>query len=99
MRTWRYRRRNTGGKRPVMVVQNNYGNLYSPTVIVAPITSTKRPSQATHVGIQLQKPSTILTEQLTTISKKQLIGTPIHYANHDTLLQVDHALTISLGIK
>lgn len=88
-----------GGKRPCIVVQNNYGNIYSPTVIVAPITSTKGPTQATHVSITLQKESTILTEQLTTIKKESLKGPRLYYANHDDLLKLDHALAISLGIR
>ena len=88
-----------GGNRPVMIVQNNYGNIYSPTVIVAPITSTKGPTQPTHVEIELQKPSIVLTEQLTTIPKHRLKGTRLYYANHDTLLRIDHALAISIGIQ
>lgn len=88
-----------GGKRPVMIVQNNYGNIYSPTVIVAPITSTKGPTQPTHLEIKLHKPSIVLTEQLTTIPKTKLEGNRLYYANHNTLLKLDHALAISIGIR
>ena len=57
-----------GGHRPVLIVQNDAGNQYSPTVIVAAITSQKKPTQPTHVclkGVEiLPKDSMVLMEQI-----------------------------------
>lgn len=67
-----------GGIRPVLVVQNNVGNTYSPTVIAAAITSknTKKPLP-THINIKhrdgLPRNSTILLEQVRTLDKTRLI--------------------------
>ena len=59
--------------RPVVVIQNDIGNRYSPNVIVATITSKKRKKLVTHIDIDLEKSSTILCEQIYTIKKEQLI--------------------------
>ena len=92
-----------GGVRPVLVVQNNVGNKYSPTIIVAAVTSQKNKANLpTHVEIAadgngLSKNSVVLLEQLRTIDKKRLkerIGT----INQDRLPDVDEALGVSLGI-
>ena len=67
-----------GGVRPVLVVQNDVGNKYSPTIIVAAITSKKNKADLpTHVAIDadgngLSKNSIILMEQLRTIDKRRL---------------------------
>ena len=64
-----------GGKRPVIVIQNNTGNKFSPTVIVAAVTSkiSKKPNQPTHVLIDknpaFNRPSVVMLEQLYTIDK------------------------------
>lgn len=92
-----------GGVRPVLVVQNNVGNKYSPTIIVAAVTSQKNKANLpTHVEIAadgngLSKNSVVLLEQLRTIDKKRLkerIGT----INQERLPDVDEALGVSLGI-
>lgn len=92
-----------GGVRPVLVVQNDVGNKYSPTIIVAAVTSQKNKANLpTHVEIAadgngLSKNSVVLLEQLRTIDKKRLkerIGT----LDHDRLPDVDEALGVSLGI-
>jgi mRNA interferase MazF len=92
-----------GGVRPVLVVQNNVGNRYSPTIIVAAVTSQKNKANLpTHVeiaadGSGLSKNSVVLLEQLRTIDKKRLkerIGT----IDHNRLPDVDEALGVSLGI-
>ena len=68
-----------GGIRPVVIVQNNKGNRFSPTVIVAAITSSKtKPNLPTHIRIMpeesgLKKPSIILLEQIRTLDKSRLI--------------------------
>ena len=65
-----------GGKRPVIVIQNNTGNKFAPTVIVAAVTSkvSKKPNQPTHVLIEqnpaFSRPSVVLLEQIFTIDVK-----------------------------
>lgn len=92
-----------GGIRPVLVVQNDVGNKYSPTIIVAAVTSQLNKSKLpTHVEIDardngLSKKSVVLLEQLRTIDKKRLkerIGT----IDEQLLPNVNEALTVSLGI-
>lgn len=92
-----------GGIRPVLVVQNDVGNKYSPTIIVAAVTSQLNKAKLpTHVEIDakdngLSKKSVVLLEQLRTIDKKRLkerIGT----IDEDLLPNVNEALTVSLGI-
>lgn len=92
-----------GGQRPVLIVQNDIGNRYSPTVIIvaitAQITKAKLP---THVelgasGNGLNKDSVILGEQLRTIDKKRLIQL-IGKLDERIMKQVDEALLISLQL-
>lgn len=66
-----------GGIRPVLVVQNDIGNKYSPTVIVAPITSQDKTKLPTHVSLDmvdsgLPKKSTVMMEQVRTLDKSRL---------------------------
>ena len=67
-----------GGTRPVVVLQNNTGNYYCPTLIVAPITSkgNKKPSQPTHYYAErihgLELPGMVLLEQIKTIDKRRV---------------------------
>ena len=93
-----------GGVRPVLVVQNNVGNKYSPTIIVAAVTSQKNKAQLpTNVSIDaagngLSKNSVVLLEQLRTIDKSRLrerIGT----LNQELMPDVNEALGVSLGIN
>lgn len=92
-----------GGVRPVLVVQNDIGNRFSPTIIVAAVTSqTNKAKLPTHVPIRadghgLNRDSVVLLEQLRTIDKKRLrehIGT----VEEEVIDTVDEALSISLGI-
>ena len=92
-----------GGVRPVLVVQNDVGNKFSPTIIVAAITSRKNKADLpTHVSIEADgngpsKNSVVLLEQLRTIDKRRLkerIGT----IDKKRLPEVDEALSVSLGI-
>ena len=64
-----------GGIRPVLIVQNDIGNKYSPTVIVAPITSQDKTKLPTHVSLDmvnsgLPKKSTVMMEQVRTLDKR-----------------------------
>lgn len=92
-----------GGIRPVLVIQNDIGNKYSPTVIVAAITSKiKKGKLPTHVEIDsndynLDKDSVILLEQIRTIDKKRLRRQVTHL-NEEIVKDVDEALKISVGL-
>ena len=91
-----------GGERPVLVIQNNVGNTYSPTVIVLAITSRyqKKKNMPTHIPIEssdLAMNSIVLVEQVRTIDKTRLI----HYigrASKESMEAVDKALKISSGV-
>ena len=90
-----------GGLRPVLVIQNNIGNTYSPTTIVAAITSRiKRAKLPTHVEVKsrhLDRDSVILLEQIRTIDKQRL-REKIALLDEETMARVDCALEISLGL-
>ena len=92
-----------GGLRPVLIVQNDVGNRYSPTVICAAITSrmnkTKLP---THIEIfsgeyEIEKDSVILLEQLRTIDKKRLKDKVCHL-DARVMNRVNSALKVSLSL-
>ena len=93
-----------GGNRPVLIVQNDVGNRYSPTVIVAAITSqTGKASLPTHIRISMQesglpKSSVALLEQIRTIDKsrlKQYVGR----ISKNEMAMVDKAIQVSFGIR
>lgn len=86
------------GIRPVLVVQNDTGNLYSNTTIIAPITTQKKTKLPTHVDINLKEPSTILCEQIKTIDKNRL-NSKIKNLNKLDMRKVNKALKISLGLN
>lgn len=92
-----------GGVRPVLVLQNDVGNRYSPTVIVAAITSQINKGRLpTHVEIEagqhgLTRDSVVLLEQMRTVDKTRLrekVGT----LPADAMQQVDEGIQISLGL-
>ncbi len=93
-----------GGIRPVLVIQNNVGNKYSPTVIVAAITSkiNSKAKLPTHVSlpdnIGLEKDSIVLLEQIRTIDK-QRIGKFIGTINGATLQDVNNAIKVSIATE
>lgn len=92
-----------GGVRPVLVVQNDIGNKYSPTVIAAAITSQiNKAKLPTHIEISAQeygllKDSVILMEQIRTIDKKRL-REKIGRLDDELMDRVNEALTISFGL-
>ena len=90
-----------GGVRPVVVVQNDKGNRYSKTIIVAPIsTKISKPPIPTHVIFSddsLSYVSMILCEQLRTIDKKRL-GQWICTLDEKTLEKINRAIRVSLSI-
>ncbi len=90
-----------GGVRPVLVVQNDTGNKYSPTVIAAAVTSKIHKARLpTHIELPqafgLQKDSVILLEQIRTIDKKRLMSR-IGELPAATMSRVNRAILISLG--
>jgi mRNA interferase MazF len=92
-----------GGIRPVLVVQNDIGNQYSPTTIVMAITSQiNKAKLPTHIELRaekfgLEKDSVILGEQVRTIDKKRL-KQRIAFLDEETMVRVNQALSISLGL-
>ncbi len=92
-----------GGTRPVLVIQNDVGNKFSPTVIIAAITSQiNKAKLPTHIEINasdvgLLKDSVVLLEQIRTIDKKRL-REKIGRLSDEQLLLVDDALGVSFGI-
>ncbi len=92
-----------GGTRPVLVLQNDIGNQYSPTTIVAAITSQiSKAKLPTHVEVSakisgLEKDSVILLEQIRTIDKSRL-KEKITSLNEELMEKVAQALEISLGL-
>lgn len=90
-----------GGVRPVLIVQNNVGNKYSPTVIVSAITSQLSKAKIpTHVELpsniyNLPKDSVVLCEQIRTIDKRRL-QQKITTLDSSKMKQVDKALFISV---
>lgn len=92
-----------GGIRPVLILQNDIGNKYSPTTIVAAVTSRiKKAKLPTHVELSsakynLEKDSVILLEQIRTIDKRRL-KEKITHLDEETMLRINAALEISLGL-
>ena len=92
-----------GGIRPVLVVQNDIGNKYSPTVIVAAITSRiNKAKMPTHIEIEgekhgLAKDSVILAEQIRTIDKRRL-KEKIGRLDDSLTTNINNALKISFGL-
>ncbi len=92
-----------GGVRPVLVIQNDIGNRFSPTVIVAAITAQiQKAKLPTHIEIHAKqhgfdRDSVVLLEQIRTIDKQRLTD-KITHLDEDTLQRIDEALQISLGL-
>jgi mRNA interferase MazF len=90
-----------GGLRPVVIIQNNAGNRYSPTTIVAPATTLinkrKLPTHVVTDQVFPQK-STIMLEQIKVIDKNRLQGEALGELPQWVMEQIDKALKISLGI-
>ncbi len=91
-----------GGEiRPVIVIQNNLGNIYSPTLIVAAVTNRPKPKLPTHVLLDdidfLERDSIVLLEQIRTIDRVR-IGEYIGCLDSSQMKKVDFALAISVGL-
>ena len=93
-----------GGLRPVLIVQNDVGNKYSPTVIAAAITSKMSKAKLpTHIDVfasqvGLAKDSVILLEQIRTIDKKRL-KEKMGHLDDSVMTEVNDAITVSFGLS
>jgi mRNA interferase MazF len=93
-----------GGMRPVLIVQNDVGNRYSPTVIAAAITSQQNKARLpTHIEIEartygLSKDSIVLLEQVRTLDKRRL-REKMGCLDERAMQRVDNAIAISLGLS
>ncbi|MHC1693804.1 MAG: type II toxin-antitoxin system PemK/MazF family toxin [Eubacteriales bacterium] len=92
-----------GGLRPVLIIQNDVGNRYSPTVIAAAITSQINKSRLpTHIEFiaedyGLSKNSVVLCEQVRTIDKKRL-KEKMGHIDEQVMTQVNDAISVSFGL-
>lgn len=93
-----------GGLRPVLIIQNDTGNMYSPTVIAAAITSRQsKTSLPTHILVHsetsgLPQDSTVLLEQVRTLDKARLKGKTGQISAAD-MYRINKALSVSLGLQ
>ncbi len=92
-----------GGVRPVLIIQNDIGNKYSPTVIATAITSQiNKAKMPTHIELEaneygLSKDSVVLAEQIRTIDKRRL-KEKIGHLDDELMTRVNEALEISFGL-
>ena len=90
------------GRRPALVVQNDVGNRYSPTTVVAAMTTRigdrEYPTEVRLTDDTFGKPSVVLCSQLLTISQDRLVGSPVVRLDAQTMARVDEALRLSLAL-
>ena len=92
-----------GGVRPVLIIQNDVGNTYSPTTIILAITSRLHKAQLpTHVDLPaaesgLKKDSVILAEQMRTIDKSRL-RQRVAVLRPGTMQRIENAVAVSIGL-
>ena len=93
-----------GGLRPVLIIQNDVGNKYSPTVIAAAITSRMSKTRLpTHIDIYAEKSgiakdSVILLEQIRTLDKRRL-REKMGHLDDSVMHRVDNAIAVSFGLS
>ncbi len=95
-----------GGIRPVVVIQNNVGNKYSPNLICLPLSTKPRKKKLpTHIYIdkseytEIDKDSIILADQMRTISKQRIIKpTPLVTLCQDKMMEIEQSIGDNLGI-
>lgn len=93
-----------GGVRPVLIVQNDVGNRFSPTVIAAAITSQREKNKLpTHIQLEssatgLSRDSVVLLEQIRTLDKRRL-KEKMGRLDNSSMEQIDQGLSVSFGLK
>lgn len=90
-----------GGRRPVVIIQNDVGNQYSPTVIVAPLTTSSKKCMPTHVKVYFReeekRENIVLLEQLRTLDKSRL-DEYLGRLSETTMERINRAILISMGL-
>ena len=91
------------GRRPALVIQNDIGNEFASTTIVAALTSRRRDAYPFHVHVSAKESglsggSTVLLEQILTVTQERL-GRRIGWLSLDRMAEVDEALRYSLGLE
>ena len=91
------------GYRPVVVIQNDLGNLHSPTTIVAMITSKEKNRLPTHVSlwnnqIGLLDQSVVMLEQVQTLDKSRFVK-PIGHLSNEIMRKIDQSIACSFGLN
>ena len=92
------------GIRPALIVQNERGNIHSPTTIICPLTSKQKPFLDTHVALTpvdcgIIKESTVLCEQVRVVDKTRLKKKVGEVINRDKIEDINRKLLISLGME
>ena len=92
------------GTRPVIVVQNDSGNIHSPTTVVAPLTTKQKPRLPTHILLTAKdcgifEDSIVLCEQVRVIDKSRLKKRIGRVENQKKIDEIDESLMISIGIE
>ena len=85
------------GYRPAIVIQNNVGNAYSPTLVVALITTKDKADIPTHMNVDLYEPSTIMAEQVRTIDKCR-VHKKIGRLKSEYIHRLNHCIAVSMGL-
>lgn len=93
-----------GKTRPTLIIQNDIGNKYSPTTIVAPLTSSYQKIYPMNVEVKsdvtnLQKDSVILLNQIVTVDIEARIIKKLVTLSKSKMKEVDKAIEVSLGLK
>ena len=93
-----------GGERPFVVLQNNLGNKYSPTLVVALITTKVKRDMPTHVNLTkefgLKEESVVMLEQIRTIDKCRILEKSyIGRVSRETMKLIDEAMSISVALE
>ena len=90
-----------GKRRPCIVFSNEYACQFSPTVQVLPLTTTGKKDNPVHLQIEVPgiiKPSTVLSESITSVPKSALLGQPIYQLDEETLKLLNKAVAIQLAM-
>jgi mRNA interferase MazF len=92
------------GNRPALVIQNDLGNRYGGTIIVAAMTTNMKKSQPVHVRVLAQETGlnsdgVVLLDQIRSITREHFVRPPAGRLIKEKMLEIDEALKISLGLK